>query len=167
MQVVAQAIFLILIVQTTVCLSQTSALAPYLKIKPFFSTREDVEKFYGKGEFFINDYFRTYKSNDYQVSVGYSLGGCERKNPIWNIPEWTVTEIYYGRWKNPPKLKDLIGNGKNFKKSYESDVLNHVQYYDEKNGIKILYDEEEKGVLNIKILPSQKDDRKFDCDNLK
>lgn len=156
-----------MVIQATTCFSQSDALKPFLILKPFVNTREDVEKIWGKGSFNQNKYFITYKSSDIITSVGYHWGGCEKEYSQWNLPEWSVTDISYNFLKNPPKLNNLIGNNKKFKNKQHGDVLNHIEYYDEERGIHIVYDNYLKEVIHITIKPSLKDEQKFDCDNLK
>src|SRR5690349_13744325 len=109
MKTAVKTIFLILIIQAAPVFSQTNALDFYLRIKPFASTRDDVEKIYGRGEpHKFSQYTVYYQKPEFNFLVTYSEGGCG-KSSLWNAPEWTVTEIAYGHWKSPPKLKDLLG----------------------------------------------------------
>lgn len=120
--------------------SQESAnLAKWLKIKVFESTREDVEKLYGTSNE-TKYHFIRYKNSDGTINVDYSKGGCEVVSPMWNVPEWTVIEISYTPWKNPPKLKDLIPDKSRYKRKQAGDVLDHIEYYDEEKGISVIYD---------------------------
>ena len=169
MKAAVKAIFLILVFQITVCWSQTNALAPYLNIKPFFSTRDNVEKIYGQGDDpERNPYIVFYKHANLKILVSYSLGGCkESEYPLYDLPEWTVESIDYKFSENPPKLKDLIRNNKNFKKRINGDATDHIEYYDEESGIIICYESYLKEVHRITLSPSRKDKQKFDCDNLK
>jgi hypothetical protein len=138
-------------------------ISKWLRIKALVSNREDVEKIFGKGEFYQNKYFVTYKINDGVVSVGYSLGNCNQVSSILNVPEWTVTDISYDFLKNSPKLKDLIGNKKQFKKRQDGDGINQIEYYDEKRGIFIIYDDNENQVIHIIIRPSKEVKMKYYC----
>lgn len=168
MNLIAKTIFLILVLQVINCFAQTSSeLEKWLQIKLFVNTRDDVEKIYGKGKFGQNQYFVSYKTKDFTVSIDYSPGECEIKYSDFNIPEWTVTEVSYNILNNPPKLKDLVGNKNGFKTRQNGDGVNHIQYYDETRGIFIVYDDYLKEVIHITIKPTIKDKQKFACDNLK
>jgi hypothetical protein len=157
-------LLLCILILVSVCLPQRkNNFEKWLKIKIFDASREDVEKLYGKGKIYQNKYFVIYKTLDETISVDYSLGGCERQYAIWNVPEWRVTEISYSFGKNSPKLNDLISNKKQFKKRQFGDVINQIEYYDEERGIKILYDNLEKKVYEIIILPSKKYLEKYQC----
>ena len=161
-------LFLVLIVQVTVCFSQNKTISPFLNIKPFASTRDDVEKIYGKGNFpKYNPYFVNYKTSELSVLISYSTGGCEKKYSIYNVPEWTVIEVNYSFLKNPPKLKDLTKNDKKFKKMPYGDVINQMKFYDQESGIVIYFDRFTKVVDEISIEPSLKEEQKFACKNLK
>lgn len=142
-------------------------LNKYLKIKVFESTREDVEKIYGKGESGSNPYFVLYKTPDGNVSVGYSYRNCQYEYPMWNVPDWTVEDITYRPFKNPPKLKALISDKSQFKSRQSGDVINHIEYYDDERGISIIYDTSVGKVKDIIIRPSFKDIQKYDCDLIK
>lgn len=159
---------LILLFQAINVFSQNKYLEPYLNIKPFYTTRDDVLKIYGEGKFpKYNPYTVWYKTDDLTINVSYSSGGCEKKYSLYDIPEWTVEEISYDFLKTPPRLKDLIKNNKKFKKTPYGDGISQMKYYDEESGITIYFDKFTKEVEEISIGLTLKDKQKFDCDNLK
>jgi hypothetical protein len=149
---------------------QRETLNNWLKIKVFESTREEVEKIYGKGDEGDNGnnpYVVTYKNSRGITQINYSSGDCKSsKIPLWNVPEWVVTEISYSLSKNPPKLKDIIPDKSQYKRKQAGDVSDHIKYYNDEKGISIIYDKELKEVLNIILEPSLKDKQKYDCDSI-
>lgn len=138
-------------------------LEKWLKIKIFQSTREDVEKIYGKID--GKNHFVRYENSDGSVYVDYSKGECKSViSPMWNVREWTVIGVTYTPWKNPPRLKDLIPNRNKYKSRQAGDVANQIEYYDEKEEVSIIYDTASDEVRNIIIRPSKKNEHEFDCD---
>lgn len=140
-----------------------NSLSRWLNIKPFIHRQPDVEKLFGRGNFNQNKYFITYKTNDFRVSVGYSSGSCGEQYADWNLPEWTVTDVSYKFFENPPKLKDLIDDRRRFAVSQVGDGIHQIQYYDASRGIKILWDNYKKAVEYIVIVPSKQLERKHKC----
>ena len=145
-----------------------NGLEKWLNLKVFRSTRRDVENTYGNTEKKTDEHFSVYEYSEGAVSVEYSYGNCaSSKASIWNVPEWTVVEITYTPWKNPPKLTELIQKKTRFKITRAGDVKNHKKYVDKIRGIAIVYDDWLKQVLDIIIGPSTEDDEKTRCSNLK
>ena len=154
-------LFLILIFAFSVFPQKRKGLDEWLKIKVFISTRQDVEKIYDEKR--SNGHFILYETPDGEAAVNYSVGDCKSTDfPIWNVPKWIVTEIYYNFEENPPKLKDLIPDKSKYKKKPEGDA-GHIEYYNEETGVSIIYDEELKEVSGIVIGPSSRDKQKYDC----
>jgi hypothetical protein len=136
-------------------------LAKYLRINVLVSTIADVETIYGKGETFVNKSVVNYKTSEDAIFVSYSIGNCQSKYPMWNVPDWTVEEVQYTPQKNPPKLKDLMPNKKLFKKRQSDHVIHFIDYYNDEQGITIYYDTLRKVVTGITIRPSLKDQVKY------
>lgn len=143
-------------------LAAQSRLDKYLKFSPFSCTLDDVKKVYGDGKTGNNPYFVTYYRDGLRVSVEYAAGGCKSRIPIWNVPPWTVIEVTYSFLGRKPALRDLLAK-RVFTSRQAGDVEEHVEYYNDDEGISILYDKDGEGVMDIVLRPSRKDSQKFQC----
>ena len=143
--------------------AQNDRLAPYLKIHVLKDSIGDVEKLFGKGKSEHNPYFVTYKSRNLIVSVDYALGPCGTRSSIWNVPEWTVTEVSYEFRTKPPRLTDLLGKQNRIKPINYGDVGSQIQYPDRERGISILFDKHEKRVTEVSVFPSINVEKRLAC----
>ena len=156
-------LFVIVLCLVLPCFSQRSDLPEkWSKIKTFISTREDVDKLFGNG--IANGHFIKYPTQTGLIFVDYSAGNCKSTQyPIWNMPEWTVTEVTYILSNKSMKLNDVIPKRNKYKQKQAGDVSDHVEYYDDAAGVSIIYDKRLKHVLNIVLRASTKDKLLLGC----
>ncbi len=133
----------------------------YLKITPAVSTREDVEKLFGKGD--PNSDRITYQIPDITIIVQYSFGDCSKRARIWAISEGIVEYVYYSFRENEPRLKDILLEKSKFKKREVGDVIGQFEYYNDESGISVIYLKGEKRVADIIIEPTLKQKKRFAC----
>lgn len=144
----------------------TNRLNDWLKIKPLVSTRQDVEQMFLKGKAGINNKYSIFYKTPYGgANVTYSTGDCT--NGIvkeWNVPEWTVIDVFYNTEDDPPKLKNLLKELGNYKSRIAGDVASQVEYYNDERGIYINYSKNTKKVIEIFIKPTLGQRKGFDCE---
>lgn len=126
------------------------------KISVIKSTRADVVALLGlakKDGYEGNDYSDLYPVEGGTVIFNYSQGYC---NLVWNVPEWTVTEIDYNLIDSPLQFSSLnIDLSKFTKNNDHLDGPNVTSYISEDAGIG--YDVDEKGLVEtIKYFPAKK-----------
>lgn len=140
----------------------------WLKIKPLESTRQDVEMVFSEGRTGINNKHSVFYRTAYGgVNVSYSLGDCT--NGIikeWNVPEWTVTRVFYNIEDTPPKLGSLLKDLGIYKTGIAGDVLSQVLYYNDEKGIYINYSKNTRRVIEIVIEPTLKQEQEYSCDSI-
>ena len=144
-------------------------LQDFLKVKLFVSNRDDLKELYGEGILFGNKYIPTYETDFGYASVTYSSGDCQNPNgKIWNIPEWTVTQVFYEIEEEVEiDLKGVLKEMKPYKKRKKGDVLNHVYYESEEKGIEIIYDTNLKKIIDVIIAPTKSQIKEFSCKEIK
>ena len=137
----------------------------YLKVKPGISTREDVEKIFGKH--YANGYDKYtayYRSNEVVFSVYYSDGKCNLEYDDWNLSEWTVEGVYINVTDGHElRLKDVILKLSKFKKQYVGDVIGQMEYSNENAGISIIYFKTSKTVQDMEIALTPEQKKNFAC----
>lgn len=150
------------ILMILVCVDILPAQTPdwYLKAKKLEilkSTREDVIKMFGDPTEIITNYNTSYKYDDYIIYVDYSPGLCEMtKKEGWNVPEFTVTEIFVSLYKkvNYRKLNIKL---KKLDREEVYDVPGTYVYYNYENGES--YNINSKGLIgSVSFEPGQKSD---------
>lgn len=152
-----------IMLSTSIAGAQTDkGLEEWLQFRVFATTREQVEKMLGESGK-PDTYFVRYKNSRGSVYVEYSKGDCKSANPLWDVPPRTVIEVSYTPHLDPPKLADLISNGFKFLRRPAGDVGGHIEYYDDKEGISIVYDETLQEVRNVTIKPSVETQKKYGC----
>lgn len=143
-----------------ICYAGISAQTPewYLqtkKIKILQDTREDVIKILGEPNNSDSKYDASYKYDDHIIYVHYSHGLCETtKEEGWNVPEFTVTNIFVGLYKkiNYRKLNLKL---KKLDREKIYDVPNAYIYHDYETGES--YNINSKGLLgSVDLQPKQK-----------
>lgn len=147
--------------------SQTNSNLDYwLKIKPLESTRQDIEKVFSEGSAGINNKYSIFYKTPYGgINVRYSTGDCSSGIvKEWNVPEWTVIDVFYNTDDDPPKLKELLKALGNYKTRIAGDVLSHVEYYNEEKGIYINYSKTAKQVIEIFVKPTLEQKKQFKCE---
>lgn len=133
------------------------------KIKIAQSTKDDVEQILGK-PYVDKGYFTGYYLENGGLYIEYSLGLCKPNQMYWwNLSEGVVREITIVPLI-APKYKSLKIDRKKFKKTIEGDVIDHVTYINEEEGVK--YVVVPKGVVSsVTYFPSKKYDSIL-CSNL-
>lgn len=134
----------------------------YLQIKTALENRQDVESRYGLPK--ENGHHVTYQLSKYTIDIGYSYGDCSYAGGAWAIAEWRVEDVsYYPRSTEKVKLRDVILDPSKFKKRQVSDVLSHIEYYNEEYGITVVYDTSEKRVVGIIVKLTTAQKKEFAC----
>lgn len=140
----------------------------WLKIKPLINTRQDVEQILSDGKAGINNKHSIFYKTQYGgINVSYSLGDCT--NGVvkeWNVPEWTVTRVFYNTEDDPPKLKSLLKDLGDYKTRIAGDVLSQIEYYNEEKGIYINYSKNTHRVIEIVVEPTLEQEKNCSCDLL-
>ena len=103
-------------------LAQTSSVAPrFLQLRPAVSTREDVDRLFGKSD--PAQHSVMYKTPDFVIQVEYSQERCDVNGVAeWGLPVGELEEIYFvPRDERPLRLKDVIFDRAQFKRHQISD----------------------------------------------
>lgn len=133
------------------------------KVVLFQSTRADMEKTFGKP--FGRYYYVRYDLTDGALDVEYyGFDRCNAQNgleAVWNLPEWTVTELIF-RPNNPPDFDSFHLDLKKFRKVHESPhVPDLISYVNDEEGVDYTF--EPDGKLNeVRYFPGSRYDR-FRC----
>lgn len=99
------------------------------------STREDVIKVFGQPKDVTRKYNVSYNLTEGKMDVEYSTGLCGlNKKKGWNVPEFTVTRIFFFPSK-PFIPKELGVDLTEFRKYEVSDVPGSFEYENEEIGI--------------------------------
>lgn len=105
------------------------------------STRDQVIKIFGQPENDNRSYLENFVLEDGRISVQYSTGKCKTTiidgkevKQGWNVPEWTVVNVYFSPNKRfkPEKLKISFTG---FRSYPISDVPNAVVYENDELGV--------------------------------
>lgn len=124
------------------------------------STREDVTKLFGQPENSNSQYFKYYDLKEGKLSVEYSRGLCsDEKKEGWNVPEFTVTRIFFDFYK-PVNSKKLPIDSTGFRKYPIKDVSGAFIYESDEKGIDYSVTSEGK-IESITFYPSNKYDHLF------
>ena len=116
-------------------------------------TRPDVERLLGKSEDQGHGVY--YPLKEGSLYIEYSEGFCQPEQYAgWNVPEWTVVEVTYNPFKNPPRLSSMNLNLATFRQVRESpDVPDLITYIKDDEGV--AYTFEPDGELHdIRYFPS-------------
>lgn len=135
--------------------AQESLLAEkYLKVKPTISTREDVERLYGKEP--VKHFYALYETKDAIIEIEYSEGDCDTDDYKWSVPKWVVKEVdIFFKDHTKIRINDVIEKRSSFTKRQEGDVLNHIYYSNSDRSIVVIYDKQSKIVEGIILLPTK------------
>lgn len=155
MRLVNIILLLALMITSQVVLAQKSEVtqAPeWKRIVVLQSTRSDAERLLGKSK--DQGYLVYYPLKEGGLHIEYSDGSCQPgQDSGWNVPEWTVIEVTYSPFENPPQLSSLNLNLTRFKIVRESpDVPDLITYINDDEGV--AYTVEPDGTLNeIRYFP--------------
>lgn len=163
---VAFILFLMFVLNNFLYSQDAVSLNDWLKIKPFISTKEEVDKMFLKGTPGLKyKYLVHYKTSYGGVSVEYSSGSCTYAvDKKVKIPEWTVIKVTYYTEDGAPELKGFLTALGTYKTKQESDVIDHIYYYNEEKGISIIYNKNTRNIMEIHISPISKQEKQYSCD---
>lgn len=142
----------IILISKPIIKAQSEILEQLKKLKPMVSTREDVEKFLGKGEDREN---RTVYHNEKEtVRITYSDSNCVEG---WLAPEDTVIKIQI-RFLDDRKLSELTKKIKlkKLRVSHAYDSAGEKMYHDDENGVEYNVNHFDKTWMSISYYPSNK-----------
>ena len=154
-------ILILAVFDFSVSAQESEVLSKLKKINLLKSTRDDIIRVFGEPEISTYPYFKSYSLKDGKVDIEYSTGLCGNKNKDgWNVPEFTVTRIFFD-FKKPPNPKKYLNiHSKDFRKYPIKDVPGAFIYENEKIGID--YSITRKGKIeSVTFYPAQKYDHLY------
>ncbi len=128
------------------------------------STRDDVIRIFGQPKDSTFQYYKSYDLKEGKVEIEYSRGLCgDKKKEGWNVPEFTVTRIFFNFTK-PINPKNFPISSTEFRKYPISDVPDAFTFENEEEGINYFMTSTGK-IADIEFYPSNKYDYLF-CDGI-
>lgn len=117
------------------------------------SNRADVERLLGQSA--DQGFLAIYPIEAGSITVEYSLGLCGSGQPSeWNVPAWTVVEVTYTPFNNPPKLSSFDLDLTKLRAARESPcVPDMVSYISDVEGLDYTV-EPDGAVHDIRSFPS-------------
>lgn len=117
----------------------------------------DVEKLLGQPSR-SSGYVRLYSLQNYELWINYyPFDHCRPsygKIGEWNIPEWTVTEVFYVP-AGAVAFSSLKVNTKEFRKAHESPhVPDMISYVNDREGVDYTLDSDGQTLHSIRYFPS-------------
>lgn len=131
------------------------------KILLLNSTRQDVEKLFGKPSL-GHDYLVSYKLSDGTLDVEYyPFDHCKPGDGLTaylNVPKWTVTEIDF-RPDSQPTVTSLHLDLKPLRKAHTNpDLPDFVSYFEDQEGIEYTIDEHTHRLNSVRYFPGSRYD---------
>jgi len=120
---------------------------------PLHSTRQEVEKRFGRSIDSCQCTFQTAKEN---IAIDYAVAQCEGRLHGWNVPKDTVLAFTITP-KVPIPVSEINLDSNRFVETRSQDDNITVYYTDVENGIK--YAVQDNHVIYIRHVPSRKDNR--------
>lgn len=163
---VAFILLLMLVLNNSLYSQDALPLDYWLEIKPFISTKKEVDKMFLKGIPGLNyKYLVHYKSSYGGASVEYSSGNCTYAvDKKVKIPEWTVIKVTYYTDDDAPELKGFLKALGTYKTGQKGAVIDHIYYSNEEKGISIIYNKITRNIQEIHISPSPKQENQYSCE---